>query len=213
MGTPPTLPPVGLTCALKGPHDHLRGECTATRAFSESAQRQSVPSYTTNSCHLPPNARQQLAHRLRRSMRTPVSSTGYKRPEHPASGHASSAPARGATTRARTIQTGGHSGTHHPHRCARHPDEQERRKPATLPTPQARRQLTPRLVRTRRIRQGGPDPHRVWPACRKQCLERADHADASLLSTTRPSSSKVPMASRRRISSGQCAMKSRASTV
>ena len=211
MGTPPTLPPVGLTCALKGPHDHLRGECTATRAFSESAQRQSVPSYTTNSCHLPPNARQQLAHRLRRSMRTPVSSTGYKRPEHPASGHASSAPARGATTRARTIRTGAR-------------DTQTSRNGTNrlvLPTPpgsrsplpRSRRQLTPRLVLTRRTRQGGPDPHRVWPACRKQCLERADHADATLLSTTRPSSSKVPMASRRRISSGQCAMKSRASTV
>lgn len=198
MGGAPTLPPVGLTCALKGPQDHLRGECTATRAFSANTQRKPLLSHTSNSCHLRPNARQQ-----RHSKRTPGSSTGYKRPSNPRAGmrhphrhaartlgHAPSAPVRETPSRVVTTQTGSHS-----------------------PLPRSRRQLTPRLVLTRRIRQGGPDPHRVWPACRKQCLEHADHADTSLLSTTRPSSSKVPMASRRRISSGQCAMKSRASTV
>lgn len=128
------------------------------------------------------------------------------------------APSKPAATRARTVRTGARDAqpssndTNRPHSPL--PQARAPRSPRlTLPTPRSRRQLTPRLVRTRRIREGGPDPHRVWPACRKQCLEHADHADASLLSTTRPSSSKVPMASRRRISSGQCAMKSRASTV
>lgn len=113
------------------------------------------------------------------------------------------APSKPAATRARTVRTGARDAQ---------PSSNDTNRPHS-PLPRSRRQLTPRLARTRRIREGGPDPHRVWPACRKQCLEHADHADASLLSTTRPSSSKVPMASRRRISSGQCAMKSRASTV
>ena len=113
------------------------------------------------------------------------------------------APSKPAATRARTIRTGARDAE---------PSSNDTNRPHS-PLPRSRRQLTPRLVLTRRIREGGPDPHRVWPACRKQCLEHANHADASLLSTTRPSSSKVPMASRRRISSGQCAMKSRASTV
>ena len=120
-------------------------------------------------------------------------------------GHAPSVPVRATPSRVVTTQTG-HT-PHSPRLALPTPPGSH------SPLPRSRRQLTPRLVLTRRIRQGGPDPHRVWPACRKQCLEHADHADTSLLSTTRPSSSKVPMASRRRISSGQCAMKSRASTV
>ena len=105
-------------------------------------------------------------------------------------GHGPSTPARETARRARTAQKGSHSPIRRSH------------------TPHS-----PRLALGRHIRQGGPDPHRVWPAYRKQRLRHVDHADASFLSTTRPSSSKVPMASRRRISSGQCAMKSRASTV
>ena len=119
MGTPPTLPPVGLTCALKGPQDHLRGECTATRAFSANTQRKPLLSHTSNSCHLHPNARQQLAHRLRHSKRTPGSSTGYKRPSNPRAGmrhphrhaartlgHAPSVPVRETPSRVVTTQTG-----------------------------------------------------------------------------------------------------------
>ena len=131
---------------------------------------------------------------------------------HPAAAptQASRAPHERACTSTGTSR--GHAGTDHPHRHARRLGEQERHKKArahpsaglTLPTPPGLRSAAT---------YDKADPHRVWPACRKQRLRHVDHADASFLSTTRPSSSKVPMASRRRISSGQCAMKSRASTV